>query len=123
MNKIVVLFLDVENAKDPEVIEIDNDNLNEFKRLIGCEHIDVTRRSFGGKKFCIVCDDVGALKLNKKLSCYAYNHFQRIYGNVIIACEKGKDLDSISKIDLVRLNSCVAQYHTDKVYKVLKIDS
>ena len=35
MNKIRVLFLDVKNAKEPQIIEVSNDNNDDFHRLIG----------------------------------------------------------------------------------------
>lgn len=122
MNKIKVYYLDVEHAKAPEIVEIDNDNLNEFKKLIGCEHIDITCRSFSGKKFCIVCDDIGALKFNRKLSVYGFSVYDRVYGNIIIANQDGEDLGSITDIDLIRLNNCVCRYVTDKAYNVLMVD-
>ena len=122
MNKIKVYYLDVEHAKAPEIVEIDNDNLNEFKKLIGCEHIEITRRAFGGKQFCVVCDDIGALKFDRKLSVYGFNVYDRVYGNIIIANQDGEDLSSISEVDLIRLNNSVCRYVTDKAYNVLKVD-
>ena len=73
MNKIKVLFLDVNNAKEPEVIEVNNQNTKDFKRLIGCNTIDITTRFFGGKRYCVVADDEGALKQDRKLSVFSHN--------------------------------------------------
>ena len=123
MNLIKAFYLDVEHAKAPEIIEINNDNLDDFRRLIGCEHIDITRRSFGGKQFLVVCDDIGALKFDRKLSVYGFNVYDRVYGNIIIANQDGEDLSSISEVDLIRLNNSVCRYVTDKAYNVLKVDA
>ncbi len=121
MNKIKVLFLDVENAKEPEIIEINNQNTKDFKKLIGCNTINITQRSFGGKTYCVVADDVGLFKENKKLSVFSHNVYERIYGNVIIANFDGcEDLESLTSVDLIRILSCKARYVTDKAYPVLK---
>lgn len=122
MEKIKVFYLDVENAKEPEIVDIRNDNNDDLHRLLKCDTINVTYRSFGGKKYCVVADDVGALKKNPKLSVYAYDGYQRIYGNVIVACSKGEDLASLEHIDIVRLKTCMARYVTDKSYPVLRTD-
>ncbi len=123
MNKIRVLFLDVKNAKEPQIIEVCNDNNDDFHRLIGCDMIDVTQRTLGGKKYCIVADDEGALKYNRKLSVWSFNSYERIYGNVIIANFDGvEDLSSLEDVDVVRLLMCQARYVTDKPYTVLKTD-
>lgn len=123
MNKIRVLFLDVKNAKEPQIIEVCNDNNDDFHRLIGCDVIDVTQRTLGGKKYCIVADDVGALKYNRKLSVWSFNSYERIYGNVIIANFDGiENLSSLEDVDIVRLLMCQARYVTDKPYTVLKTD-
>lgn len=122
MNKIKVYYLDVEHAKAPEIVEIDNETNDDLYRLLNCSCIDVTRRSFGGKEFLVIVDDVGALKKDRKLSVYGFNVYDRLFGNIIIANKRGNDLDSISDIDLIRLNSRVCRYVTDKAYNVLMVD-
>ena len=123
MNKIRVLFLDVKNAKEPQIIEVCNDNNDDFHRLIECDTIDVTQRSLGGKKYCIVADDVGAIKENPKLSVRSIHSYERIYGNVIIANFDGiENLSSLEDVDIVRLLMSQARYVTDKPYTVLKTD-
>ena len=122
MNKIKVYYLDVEHAKAPEIVEIDNETNDDLYRLLNCSCIDVTRRSFGGKEFLVIVDDVGALKKDRKLSVYGFNVYDRVYGNIIIANQDGEDLGSITDIDLIRLNNCVCRYVTDKAYNVLMVD-
>ena len=121
MKRIKVLFLDVINSKEPEIIEVNNQNTKDFKKLIGCDTITITQRLFGGKSYCVVADDVGLFKENKKLSVFSHNIYERIYGNVIIANFDGReDLESLTNVDLVRILSCRARYVTDKAYPVLK---
>ena len=119
-NEIDVIFFNVEAGLKPHVIKIDAENLEAFKTLIGCRTIDIVRRNLGGKKFCVVCDDKALLREDiPPLSIYSRDLFQRVYGNVIIACEKGDELASISNIDKVRVDISLGTLTTDITRYVL----
>ena len=66
-NKIKVLFLNVQENKQPEAMEIEDD-IHTFYKLIGCDHIDVVRRYISGKWYRVICDDLGRMKPRPKLS-------------------------------------------------------
>lgn len=119
-NEIDVIFFNVEAGLAPRVIKIDAENIEAIKTLIGCKTIDIVHRTIGGKKFCVVCDDEALLRRVKPpLSYYSKDLYQRIYGNIIIACENGEDLASISNIDKVRINISLGTITTDITRYVL----
>ena len=112
MRKIKVVYFDVLNDKRPEVIDINIDTNDDFHKLLNCETVNITTRSIGGKKYAIVCDDVGAIKF-KHMSVFGYEAQTRIFGNVIIANAKGEDLDSLSLVDVVRIFTRVGTFTTN----------
>lgn len=118
-NLIKVMYLNVKMGLAPKVIEIDSNNNEQIKSLIGCDCFDIVHRAFGGKQYCVVCDDEALLKPKPLLSVFAHDSYSRIYDNVIIACEKGEDLASISPIDEIRIKSAVGTYTTDVTRYVL----
>lgn len=118
-NEIEVMFLNVKAGLKPMPITIDTNDLNAIKTLIGCDCFDIVHRAFGGKQYCVVCDDEALLKPKPLLSVFAHDPYSRIYDNVIIACEKGEDLASISPIDEIRIKSAVGTYTTDVTRYVL----
>ena len=81
---LTVIKLDVKNEKPGEVIEI-LDELSYYQSHIGCSAIDIVERTIGEKKYCIVCDDVGALDEKRIVSSFNYVSQQPMFfGNLII---------------------------------------
>ena len=119
-NEIDVMFFNVEAGLAPRVIKIDAENLEAIKTLIGCRTIDIVRRPIGGKKFCIVCDDEALLRKEiPPVSIYSRDSYQRVFGNIIIACESGDELASISNIDKLRIDMSLGTIITDTSRYVL----
>lgn len=100
-NKIKVLYLNVQENKQPEVMEIEPEN-DVFHRLIGCESIDIVRRYISGKWYRVICDDEGRLKSRPKLSMADTMLDYPIAGNLIIAGIEDKfgELTSLTDADV-----------------------
>ena len=111
MNKITAIYFDVENGKEPEVIQLDVATNDEIHKLLNCSTIDIPYRSIGGKTYCVICDDVGLLE-HKPLSVFDFNSYARVYGNVIIANQKGDELASLNPSDIIRIKSRVGKLIT-----------
>ena len=108
-----VVYLNVKEGKEPEVIDIKNE-LNEFYKLIDCRHIDIVSRRMYGKDFMVVCDDEGLLKEKPIVSFVTINPFERnlnLVGNLIIANVKEDDLDDLSD-DVSRIMRCCGKFGT-----------
>ena len=100
-NKIKVLFLNVQENKPPEVMEIEDD-IHVFYKLIGYEDMDITRRFISGKWYQIICDDCGRLRPQAKLSLCDSAMLQPIAGNIIItgAADRFGELTSLTDADV-----------------------
>ncbi len=100
-----VLYLNVNEGKYPEVLEIE-DELDSYHKLIGCDCIDVTTRYFNKKPFTIICDDMGFYKENPKVAIWDETRRDvPIVGNVVI-CGAGDiegNLTSLSDADVEML--------------------
>ncbi len=100
-NKIKVLFLNVQENKQPEAMEIEDD-IHTFYKLIGCEGIDVVRRYISGKWYRVICDDTGRMKPRPKLSMCDTMLDYPIAGNIIIAGVEDRfgELTSLTDADV-----------------------
>ena len=78
-----VLYLDVKNGKPLVETEIADGNINEYYRLLDCDCFDIVYRNRFGHKFCVICDDCGALDEVRKMSMW-FSRFDAIFGNVVI---------------------------------------
>lgn len=78
-----VLYLDVKNGQPLVETEIADDNINEYYRLLDCDCFDIVYRNRYGHKFCVICDDCGALDEDRKMSIW-FSPFDAIFGNVVI---------------------------------------
>lgn len=102
--KIKVIFLDVENGKGPEVIEI-KDELDSYLQTLRIGVIDIIRRNIAGVSYQIVCDDEGLLKENPTLSAVDVNSVGQLVGNLIITglSDGEGNLTGLNKNDVDRI--------------------
>ena len=78
------ILVDVENG----IKEIDfKDNLQFFYEQIGCDCIDIIKRSIGGREYRIVIDDAGLLK-GSRISAFDKNNIPALAGNLIICKDR-----------------------------------
>lgn len=118
-----VVYLNVKEGKEPEVIDIKNE-LSEFYKLIDCRHIDITYRKMRGKTYAVVCDDEGLLKEKPIVSFLTVHPFERnldLVGNIVIANIKEDDLDDLTDEDVENIMRSKARYgrYVSDVHPVL----
>lgn len=101
MQKIKVLYLNVQENKPPEVLEIEDDN-HVFYKLIGYDGMDITRRFISGKWYQIICDDCGRLRPRAKLALCDSAVENPIAGNIIITgtADRFGELTSLTDADV-----------------------
>ena len=78
-----VIYLNVNERKAPEVLEIE-DKLETFYKLIDCSTVDIVTREIGGKPFSIICDDEGLFVEKPTISALKKEHKTELVGNLII---------------------------------------
>ena len=104
------VLVDVENEKF-STIEIP-DNLYEFYKILKCDCIDIVVRRIGGKRFNIICDDIGLFKNPQKISAINNLGQPQLVGNLFIV--GGDTLDG----DLIGLTDQEALHIVSKVQKI-----
>lgn len=110
-----VLYLNVNEGKYPEVLEIE-DKLDTYYKLIGCDCIDITTRIWRKRRYTVICDDMGFYRNNLKVAIW--DEAKRdipIVGNVVI-CGKSDiegNLTSLTDEDIdTLLKSVCGMYNT-----------
>ena len=128
MEKIRVLYLDAKEGKELKEREVRCDTNEEFYDLIRCDVIDVTTRMIGNKRYRIIVDDEGLLKLNPIVSAvYKGSGIVALVGNLIIAGEEDRygeltsltdeDIKEIKKeVVILRCTHCGRKYYAIKVW-------
>ena len=104
MKKIRALFLDVENAKKFETIDI-VDYYEEYLKKMRIDTLDIVRRNIAGKPYQIVIDDCGALYKDRVCSCEDFQGYPALFGNIIItglANDEG-ELTSLTLKDIEKI--------------------
>ena len=113
MNRIIAVYIEVGKEKAPAVIEF-NDDLDEIKRLINCDAIDVVHRKIAGKNYVVICDDEGLLKSNPIPSVVYYDKTgalrPNVFGNVIICADQGEDIKSLNKNEISDILYSIVPY-------------
>lgn len=104
VNEMQVIFLNVNDNKAPEKLNI-KDDLQSYYNLLECNTIDIVRRKIGKRYFNIVCDDEGALLDRAKISAVSNLGDIRLVGNLIICAE-----DITEDGDLIGLTDDQAEY-------------
>ena len=81
-----VIFLNVLENALPVVLDIENKN-EVFYKYLQCDAIDVAYRNFNGKRYTVICDDMGYFREgNLKVALFQKeNKGNPIVGNVIIS--------------------------------------
>ncbi len=110
-----VLYLNVNEGKYPEVLEIE-DELDTYYKLIGCDCIDIITRIWRKRRYTVICDDMGFYKPNLKVAIW--DETKRdipIVGNVVI-CGAGDvegNLTSLTDEDVeILLKNVGGMYNT-----------
>ena len=104
VNEMQVIFLNVNDNKAPEKLNI-KDDLQSYYNLLECNTIDIIRRKIGKRYFNIVCDDEGALLDRAKISAVSNLGDIRLVGNLIICAG-----DITEDGDLIGLTDDQAEY-------------
>ena len=104
VNEMQVIFLNVNDNKAPEKLNI-KDDLQSYYNFLECITIDIVRRKIGKRYFNIVCDDEGALLDRAKISAVSNLGDIRLVGNLIICAG-----DITEDGDLIGLTDDQAEY-------------
>lgn len=120
--KITVVYLDVKSRARAKALEI-ADDIEEYYRLIGCEYIDITRRSICKKTYCFIVDDLGLYDKNCIISAWDSTGAPVLVGNLIIAgnVDKYGNLTSLTKKDvdlIMRHELLVFRLEDDSYYAI-----
>lgn len=77
-----VFLFDVSRI-DPHVVETKG-GLAEWRKLLKCDLIDITRRKIGGRYFDVILDDEALLKAGAKVSAIDPDQKPALVGNLIV---------------------------------------
>lgn len=84
------------------------DRLETWYRELDCDTIDIVVRDLGGKRYDIICDDVGLLKPNK-VAIVDRDFSPMIVGNIAITNDNGfGELTSLTDDDVEHILKCTA---------------
>lgn len=111
MKKIVALYLNVEESKGLEMVEVGCDTNEDFYNLISCETIDIVSRKIGGKEYCVVCDDEGITKPYPIVSTiFKGNERISTVGSIVITgnADEFGELTSLSESDIKKIRNQVS---------------
>lgn len=101
-DKITGVLIDVIKNEMKEVT-IDN-TVEELRRILNCDTIDIIAREINGVDVLIVCDDCGLLKKNPIPSIICFKNKEVIAGNVFICDFDGvEDICSLSEYKIKRV--------------------
>ena len=85
--------------------------LDGYYKALWCDCIDITWRSIGGRRFCIVCDDEGLLKSGCRLSAIDSSGTPQLVGNLFVVQDDGEeDVRSLTPEEAVHV-----MQHTQKI--------
>ena len=59
--------------------------LDDYYKYIGCENIDIVRRTIGGVPVNIICDDEALLNATPKISAVDVVGLPALFGNLLVA--------------------------------------
>lgn len=77
-----LFLLDVVNNKTQIV---NCDGLDDYYKYIGCENIDIVKRTIGDVPVNIICDDEALLKATPKVSAVDVVGLPALFGNLLVA--------------------------------------
>lgn len=115
MPKIKVLYLRAGVDEEPEIIEIERDDVESKQRLIDCNAYDIVIRKIRDKDYFIICDDEGCLKENPIVSGLGDMMDIAFVGNLLICgvdvLECGEiDLGSLTQEDVKKIKKEIVTY-------------
>ena len=122
-----VIYLNVNEEKKPEIVDIEDD-LKTYYKLIQCDSIDIVTRNIRKIPYSIVCDDEGLFVTSPKISAIDDNYQPQLVGNLVI-CGMPDDegeLTGLSEDDILNILRRITFLHTIKHpdgYHLLKIDN
>ena len=110
-----IVYLNVAENCPPEVKEVGKIecNLSEIRRLIGCNSLDSTVRTFNGVPYRILCDDVGYFAAQPKLSAYCGTQPNcHLVGNLVVCGMEDEEgwLTDLTDEDIERIKHCTLWY-------------
>ena len=110
-----VIYLNVNENKTPEVLNIPDD-LNTFYKLCQCTCIDIVTRRIGNVPYSIICDDEGLFVESPKISAVDNGYRPQLVGNLIICGMPNKDgeLTKLTGVDAVHILSQIKHLYTQK---------
>lgn len=112
-------------GQDVKEVNIDA-SLDGIYECLGCDIIDIARRSIGGQPYCFVVDDMGLLRDDPIVTAYSRSREPMLVGNLLITNEKhtpeGGDLADLTDIDVKHIMKHVLTVQSYRgVYEVVEI--
>ena len=105
MKKIKCLLLSPVDI--PKSIEVDSENIEELQKIIDCRCFTMVRRTIGGKEYDLWIDDEGLFKQEEDGTILASgicsNAYEILAGNILIANNKGDEMDSLNEEDFMTI--------------------
>ena len=105
MKKIKCLLLSPIDT--PKEVEIDSENIKELQEIIGCRCFTMVSRIIGGKEYDLWIDDEGLFKVEEDGTILASgicsNAYEILAGKILIANNKGDEMDSLNVEDFTTI--------------------
>ena len=112
MNKVRLLALNVSDKKGLYEVECDNDKLQTYYDVLGCDCFDIANRYIDGKRFDIFCDDMGLFNDNPIPSALDNDLKPVLVGNLIFANhDYAGNTISLSEEDISHIRSHILHVH------------
>ena len=108
MKKFVVALIDTERER-PQLIDTAG-GLEEWRRLLQCQIIDIQERYIEGRPFDFICDDEAGLKAGCKVSGLNKDLQPELLGNLVICkCDDEGHEIGLNKedIELLKRHICI----------------
>ena len=120
------IYLNVNEDKKPEIVEIEDD-LKTYYKLIQCDSIDIVTRNIRKIPYSIVCDDEGLFVTSPKISAIDDNYQPQLVGNLVICGMPNDDgeLTELTDKDVINILPRIRFLHTTKYpdgYYILTIN-
>lgn len=108
-----VLLIDTEKLQ-PEIIETEG-GLEEWRRLLNCDRIDIAYRNIGGQYYDIIIDDEGLNKSGAKITALDKEGKPQLVGSLVICNYDGEGGEaSLTAEDIQRIKAELVILTEDK---------
>lgn len=110
-----VIYLNVNENKPPEVLDI-VDDLDTYYKLCQCTCIDIVTREIGKIPYSIVCDDEGLFVNEPKISAVDNKYHAQLVGNLVICGmpDEYGELTGLTDFDIAHIRMRIRFLYTHK---------